>query len=681
MRQDGQKEAVVSDVATAPENVATRPRFHFALVYGSVALAGLLLGAGASWLLQKPRTPDVVPQDSDAQVEVRAAERPDIEQAVAWFQEGRYRRALEVYVIAQSQVKTPPSEWLLRAGICQEELGSLDQALQSFRRMAAAHGGAHYDVATLAQARVLLRRHQWMEARRLLLPLALQIDLFAPENPIAAETRCLFALALAQESTSDEAWLAANADWATARSLDWLSATPPKRQQLAERLAAKQQNKSLVLDVELPWLACDAALERISATGQTTLAWTEAARRQAATRSVSISVLGRSTADLLSLVAAASDLCCVVDGEKTRVLTNREASQQDLTRFRRHLAEAALADAALHHPKDRWLPALYFAQAELAYQGKPEDALPWYDKLMQETPRSAFAAAASYKRGVFLQKKGQYEDARQALYRLVDQAPAHVLTPHALLRIGQTYLEAGDLARAASVLTRAQQAGGTGGLAPQIALTIAAAQTLGEAPHEALAALAKHRDILADDQYRATAVFLAALARYRLALQQNRLTRHEHELISSLIPLPRHTPLGTYGQHLIGLAYGELGMWPQMADTFEAALTSAVGPLATEMKYRLAEARMRLQQDTEATALLNELVASKGRWSHAAQFQLATIDLRHQRLRECVERCRRLLREETNLAVADVLSLMGQAYERQGEHARAAQCFAGIAPN
>jgi tetratricopeptide (TPR) repeat protein len=241
-------------------------------------------------------------------------------------------------------------------------------------------------------------------------------------------------------------------------------------------------------------------------------------------------------------------------------------------------------------------------------------------------------------------------------------------------------LQDGDIAKAISTLSRGADLTAAAPLRARFTLTLAIARTLSDEPQSALPVLASGRDALAAQECVPAATFISAYARYRQAVLRDRLLRQDHELVAALMQLPVQTRLGAYGPIVIARAFADLGMWEQTVQTLLPALPSLQGPLAHEAKHRLAEALTKVGNNAEAVQFFEELTKDEHRFTASAHLHLARLDLKADRPDACVSRLRDLLSESSALDVAEVLTLLGRAYERKGDFTRAATCYAGTLP-
>jgi tetratricopeptide (TPR) repeat protein len=368
-------------------------------------------------------------------------------------------------------------------------------------------------------------------------------------------------------------------------------------------------------------------------------------------------------------------------GESLRVSTADELRPEAVRDHRSATARRALRDAVAHYSGHPLAPAAYLVLGNLHCENlELPQAISWYERLLREMPRSRLGVEANYNLALIHQRLGNSAAARQAYYRVVDAGPAHPLAPLAFVRLGHMYLEEGELRKAISVLRRADTLADEPHTRGVAALTLAAAYAVTDEPQAAVTLLQKRREFLQQEPFRQGALFLNAYAEYRTAVLRRQFRREANELLAALLQLRQDLPLRGFGILLVGRAYHDLGLWEQVVQTYRRALPGMKGPLLQEINLGLAEALAKVSQFDEATRLYESVIESGSPLGPLAILRLAEIDLQADRLTQCLERCRTVLRHPDSVSSAAVMTLMGQAYDKQGDHRRAAECFAGRNP-
>jgi hypothetical protein len=151
--------------------------------------------------------------------------------------------------------------------------------------------------------------------------------------------------------------------------------------------------------------------------------------------------------------------------------------------------------------------------------------------------------------------------------------------------------------------------------------------------------------------------------------------------VAALAQPPEPANLGPLDTYMRCQAYRALGLWSEIAATCELALPGITGPLAPAVQWTLGDAQLRLMKRAEATKLFQELAGRKeGKWTAEARLQLAGMDLQDAHPKECIHWCELLWQEQPCADMPAMFRIWGAAYEQLGEHAKAARCFAGTAP-
>lgn len=705
--------------STAPENLApnTAPTpaspkakvrlfaiFFFAMLF--------MVGFGISWYLHHSPTaamPDVLSEEVDpprppvpeSHEETAppppVRDKPSIFQGDEWLREGQYQSALAVYQGLVEEAKGPaPIPVHIRCALCQEMLGQWDQAMTHYQTVIRRGPELEVWLAHLGQARVHLARGNCDEARRLLVPLLLRHERLDPADPILAETYYLAGLALAGDLLSahpasplhDHVVGHSIQDWDLGRTLVWLTnLKQPKGQSDTEvdeivLKPTQAQADQVIHKAVLATVEVTALVERLAQAGSMSTTWSKTAKEAAAHRSAALAVVQKPLLEVLGGLLEPLGLVCHLEGRNLAIETMAEKPSEWRLAYRQAEARRILNETANLYPEHALAAELFLALGNLeAEAGNSSAAVAWYARLLRDKPRSRLTLMANYNLGILLYQMGNHAEARKVFFRVVDQAPGHELTPQSYLRLGRMALEAGQAKPAAALCKRAAVAAADAKTRAVAALQQAGANLLADDSAAARAALTAHRDCLQHPPFRPAALFLTAYSNYRGGKGQKPSAREADELVTALLQLRQENTFGHVGNLLVGMAYRDLSMWDLAAQTYEHALKDLKGPLADEMAFHYAQALVKLEKSAEASGRLLQLVQSKSPWAYRAQFQLAQIDLENRRGKDCIQRCKQLLMEPTTIDQGDLLTLMGQAYERLGNFTQAARCYAGQLPD
>lgn len=670
-----------------------------------IVVALFTAGFGVSWFLKPSPRPrqegpelEVVEPDGTAPAaagpSAKHREQTTLQRGKELLHEGRFEQALTVFqLLADESKNKPPPRLALYLALCHEELGQWTKAQSALQTLAAHGGPVEAFIAQIGQARLKLRRHETAAAQNLLWPIVLQAKRLGENSPLRAEAEVLLALALGQETlppSADETLAPRHVPptglaWSLDRQLDWHELTLPRATRpLEPRIAVSQEGErgeQVIVEALLPRMAAAEVIERVAAVGKRTVEWSVAAHQSLEGRTLAVAASQRRLPDLLQDLAASFGLVAVVAQESIDISTPEENTAAALAEHRLQTAQRHLRSVAAEHREHLLAPAACLALGHLHAQAGPAEALAWYGRVLHEMPRSRLTVDAGFQQALLLRQAGRHAEARDSLFQVVDQAPGHPLTPLAWLHLGQIYLEEGDWRKARSVLPRGEVMSSDESTRAATVLALAAAALQSDEPRGAIAYVTKNRDAWPDETSRHYAAFLAAYARFRLAEAGQRGVREGSDLTIALLRAPAETSLGAFGQHLRAGAFADLGMWSQAAELYGATIPKVQGPLAQEMTFRLGEALVRLDQKDEARRQLLALVDGKGSWAGPAQYQLAALEFKENRLDACLDRCRKLLQAPQAVSIADILTLMGRTYERRGRFADAARCYSGQIPD
>ena len=587
-----------------------------------------------------------------------------------------------------------------RFGLCHEALGQTDRAIAAYRKAISTSAAPALTFAThLAMARCLLQRNEPGQARRLLFPFLFDESRHqnVPEA-FVVDARYLTALAWARQSLApatdrivddnpvsffavpleipfylDEVGLTAKKGGA--------AAVAKKPLPLAVKPRTDKQ-PALILTVDQTGEPAWQLFDLLANVAGLRIDWSAEAKQTLADRSLRLCVRNWPVLDLLEQAADSFELACIAEGDVVRIMDRHELDAKRLTANERALAGRALQAALVADAGHLWAPAACLELGNMeAALGRAGEAAKWYDQLISEAQNSPYVAGAYYNLAKLHVTKQDNVRARQAFFRVVDQSSGHELALRAQVRIGQLYLEQEDIGPAIVQLRRAQTLAPRSAYQPLATLALAAAYLQQACPEQTRALLAGQRLVMQKEPAKATAAFLDAYAQFRLAKATNSTRREASELLSTLWRDQEGDLLGAVGQSLRAQAYRDLGFWDQAERLLRHAAAQTPGPMKPALEYLLGDTLLQQNHGDEATRLFEKLAATPSAFRTRARLQLAQLDLKAKHFQECARKCQELWAEQ---ALPDgagaLLQIWGAALEGAGDFAKAAQCFAGKAP-
>jgi tetratricopeptide (TPR) repeat protein len=623
----------------------------------------------------------------------------EIKQIDEWIQEGRYEAALtRCRPLIEAATAATRNALEYRAGLCLEGLGRPQPAIEVYRAVATrvpfSRAGA---AAQLSQARCWLRLSRSDDAKALLSTLILRsAEPALHDHALLSDAFYLLAIALTLEATPAakpgplEGSTVAHpvAELPVELMLDWVTLTEPAVEAAEEREADFVSVRRLGARPEDVLVSAAASqgsvldfLERVAWQAELQVRWSDEAKLQVAGRSLDVSIEQMPLPDLLRVIAVTTGLSWELSTTTVTLTLEPPPGTPGRAASLLAVARRALRDAIVTYPDHPLVAAAYLELGNLeAHEGHWKEAIVWYERMLRELPRSEILVEANYNLAVAQSRLSQRAAARNSFYWVVDRSPGHELALLACLKIGRLYLEDNDPAGATRPLRRAMAAAPQSHTLAGAAVTLAAACLLTDNPRAARAALREARDSLTAEPFRSTAAFLDALARYRLLPETRRGNRESGEVLAAILAFRQPTILGPAGALLIGRAYRDLGMVEEMAATYETALQKVDCPLALEMTADLADYLYRTGRRGEARPRYEALASQSSKHAFHAELRLAEIALQEHHLDDCLQRCRKLLREHPAADLTPVLQVMGKAFAQKGDYEKSAQCFAGKVP-
>jgi tetratricopeptide (TPR) repeat protein len=98
------------------------------------------------------------------------------------------------------------------------------------------------------------------------------------------------------------------------------------------------------------------------------------------------------------------------------------------------------------------------------------------------------------------------------------------------------------------------------------------------------------------------------------------------------------------------------------------------------LEYLLGETLLTRDGRADATVIFEKLAVAPSPYRGRSQLKLAQFDLQDKRYEACVEKCRQIWADKSVADSAALLQVWGSALESMGEYTKAANCFAGKAP-
>ena len=439
---------------------------------------------------------------------------------------------------------------------------------------------------------------------------------------------------------------------------------------------------NVLLQVRLPRMGILNIVDSLGRATELRTVWSGSARQATAGRSAEI-CLARSSLGLCldALTAPLGVVWELRDGE-LRLSLAKEVSEGALVVHRRQAARRALEHAVNVYPEFILGPQALVSLGNMALQdGQLDVAGQRYQEMLDKYPRSPICADAWFNLAKLKLLQDYPDAALENFWHVVDTNAPPVTAATAYLYIGRLLLDAEQPRRAVTPLTRATQWSTDSTVRTKAVLGLAAAHLLQNQPELANEVL---MDFRSDVRAEATlAAFLSAFARFRAARTPTLKFEEGQSLLAAAEPLQNADFFGRYGWYLRGRAYEEL-LLPEMAIAIyrEALEQDESPPYRYAIRFGLGSCLADIGElDAARLQLTGLMETADEEWQRTAAFRLCRLQLDSREPLAAARIARNLLTRCTAPEdKARALQLLGAAYQRLGDHASAALCFAGTVP-
>jgi tetratricopeptide (TPR) repeat protein len=614
---------------------------------------------------------------------------------------GNYRGALQALEQLRQQASGAPAEAIeFRIGLCAEALGDNERAMQCYRQISrGASAPALRDACRLGQARVWAREGEFTAAAAELSALRLAPSSGLGRGRIAAAAAHLLGDALCRQVTAATtgALLADRGVIAPPIATDVnllelseeqgepAAAPPPTREGFDIVSRSGSQPDDIELTGTMGTAPVRDVVERLTDAVGMTATWSQTATQLVLGSSRPIAVDGIDLATLLDLLLTPSGVLWQLDGEGVSVFAAHEVPERERRELELATARRALTAALDRFPDGGLASMSLFWLGNLAFLEQQWDAASlYYHRVLEQFPQCLGAADAWFNEAKVRLVRGESAAALQGFLHVTDAARGGESEPAAFLYSGRLLLEAGEPRRALPRLLRARMLARDTDARREATLLLCLSYLLDDNPHGANVVLMEHRWDLDQDGAHDVAALLASLARHRGMTDPRLRQREAPVLLAALSHVAPEDFFGRYGWWVIASAYRELGLEERARKTFEEALRQTE-PVAFDrrIRYELACQWDAAGRTETARSMLEELAAGSDlAWSRRAQLHLGEISLRAGDLPAALDFARQAASNDDDPdCQIDALKLLGRVYQRSGDHAAAAICFAGALPD
>lgn len=621
-----------------------------------------------------------------------------------WLRMGYYSRARDRFqtVLTHSTGVTVESI-RLRIALCHEFLGDISIALESYRKLTAdARLLGIRDLARLGEARCLLNRQETELLRTDIFPTAI-LNEASWSQRVNGELLHLIGRAMMLDSEhTGRSWSIVAAEDIHRLVIPDLKPDPERElQQLKQRAVTTETSKIPVFRVlQRTEGSPDGCFVQINQPGVSVRSLLTSMVQHVGfssrlSNSVEAAIAGhgqtvvvddKSLSLILDALSLRFGLVWKSAGNEITFLTEDEATDESIHAFKTDVTERMLRWATLSAPDSYQAHSSQLMLGVLQYDQKLfVDASHVFQLYIERHPHTLLTGIAALNLAKCFLQNHQYEDAEDALLRSIDHSHSTLDTQvAAYMYLGRLRMELGHIPEALSCLKRGLSRSRGHKSEPDIAILLGSAYLMADNPAGTNSVLMERRSLFVNPGQKQAAAFLSAYSRLRRASDSVRIARETRGVVASLA---HFTPKEHFGRHwylLTAAAYEDCGLRPDAVSTYEDALKTRLPDfLLTHCGIQLSNLMVADGLAESAEQILNSLpttsnnkVKCRGLLSRAnLAFQLEKFD---EAIRFATEAA--LDSEEVETTQAS-LRVLGDSYEKSGNHLAAVYCYAGMVPH
>jgi tetratricopeptide (TPR) repeat protein len=413
-------------------------------------------------------------------------------------------------------------------------------------------------------------------------------------------------------------------------------------------------------------------------------------------RSRTIQLNGTSLSVIFDALFLPFDLVWFQSGSDIQVMTIKEVSASTeslaaLRAFRFAVADRSLRSFEIDFQSSEMRHAALLARGNLNLIQKQYDAAAnRYQELELALPKDEMLAKLFFNQAKLQRLLNNDADARKLLFMAIDQTVNANLEACGYCLLSSSLLKTLDTD---STVTAARRAIATSVDPRQTrwaVLNLARAYLMANNPFAANDALFRSRDAflkidsknnLAARQ-RVVASLLGSYARFRGVNDQRRIKTARNRLMSSIAMLDDASFESFSDCYVAARAYQELGFEDKALEKMLLSLARPdVGQWQPQLTFELGQLQERSGNPDDAIKTYQLLTQNNDRWRTLSLERLIKLYADTGQIDKCIAYCKTLWSADlTDEQKRTTLIVLGNAFQKQGEHHSAALCFAGILP-
>ncbi|MEM7558337.1 MAG: tetratricopeptide repeat protein [Planctomycetota bacterium] len=318
---------------------------------------------------------------------------------------------------------------------------------------------------------------------------------------------------------------------------------------------------------------------------------------------------------------------------------------------------------------------------DLMLSGELEAALGKYEAARKMVPSGELSSLLFLNTALLLQKQNSYEESLENYYNALDQSLEPDVKSRCYLGVARLELAGGRIDKAVVAASRGLRFGDERSRQGQNLLVLVKAYLLQDKPYAANQALFENSYLLRGTSDEPMGSVFASYSRLAITGRRAGLGDEANRLVNSLVAVADDGASDYADDILLSRAYREVGLISRAVDYMEEAHQRVESSFWHDLVLlELARLYKDLGNLEKADSKLSEM-NDLNSYREALLLQ-AELDLALERTDNCISICRRIIKYELSEAeTKSTLSLLGKAYQKQGNHFAAATCFSGVVPD
>ena len=620
-----------------------------------------------------------------------------------WLRTGYFSRAMTGFDVVLKNSKAASKESIqFRIALCREFLGEVSAAQQQYRSLARTTTfRSMRSMAQLGEARCLAARGQTELLKTQFLPMALLDESAFPEQ-VTGEFLHLIARAMMLAARQAEPQSAET----KSGKIDTLAIPKlsPNPGDVLQQLASMRTDDKLDLPVfqvlQNAENSPDSCFVRVNQPRVGVLSLLTSMLQECGFESqISSTVLTTIQGHGQSLIVSDKSLSLILDGVCLRFglvwrvtdttisfMTLDEAGDSVVAEFNSAMTERLLRWAIISssesyqsHSSQLLLGVVHYDRAEYV------DAAHVFQVYLERHPHTMLTGLAAFNLAKCYVRTNQLTEAEESLLRGIDHTHSTFDTRiAAYMYLGRLRLESGQLQEAVSTLIRGLSQSHGHESEAAIGLLLSSAYLLADNPHAANSVLMERRSLFVKPQQQAAAAFLSAYCRLRRAAEPSRVARETQAVVTALAHFRPAKMQGKHWYLLTASAYEDIGLRSNAIGTYTTAIKDELpGFVMEHCCTQLAELYAAEGQLAKAEELFKAVPSKEGTQIFAqTMLSRARLAFQNDDLRSTIEFASKVARSnDDESTVRQALRILGETYEKQGNHLAAVYCFAGMVPD